>query len=138
LSAGFHSQMGYFRDDGPLYQLMLSEVEQRELDGLWQELDFIASAPVRQYTGFIWFERTDSAFMRDAEFDFARAEDKDCTSEEKVKRLSERYLAKARRNGASDTAIEAIETYFKNTDATFRWLVKARHAAEPRHRQGIQ
>src|SRR2546421_1123799 len=108
LSAGFHSQMGYFRDDSPLYQLMLSPDEQRELDRLWRELDFIASAPVRQYTGFIWFDRTDSRFMRDPEFDFARAEDKDCTSEAKMQRLEEVYVAKARRNGASDTALRAI------------------------------
>src|SRR5204863_5212421 len=32
LSAGFHSQMGYFRDDAPLYDLMLDENQQRELD----------------------------------------------------------------------------------------------------------
>src|SRR5262249_61629535 len=65
LSAGFHSMTGYFRDDGPLYDLVLDAQGQRELDGLWQELDFITSAPMRQHTGFIWFERTDSSFMRD-------------------------------------------------------------------------
>jgi hypothetical protein len=75
LSAGFHSMMGYFRDDGPLYELVLNRQQQRELDELWQELDFVASAPQRQYVGFLWFERTDSRYMRDPEFDFARAEE---------------------------------------------------------------
>jgi hypothetical protein len=133
LSAGFHSQMGYFRDDGPLYQLILSQDEQRELDRLWQELDFIASAPIRQYTGFLWFDRTDSRYMRDPEFDFARAEDKDCTSPAKMMRLEELYVAKARSNGASDTALQAIHDYFNSMSRTFRWLERAHAEAEPTH-----
>ncbi|MCP4170049.1 MAG: hypothetical protein GY758_04655, partial [Fuerstiella sp.] len=32
LSAGFHSMMGYFRDDQPLYDLILDETGQQELD----------------------------------------------------------------------------------------------------------
>ena len=138
LSAGFHSQMGYFRDDGPLYELILDDAGRRELDLLWQELDFIASAPVRTYTGFIWFERTDSSYMRDPEFDFARAEDKDCISEEKVKRLEEVYLAKAVRNGASETALQAIRDYFKEKSATFRWLEETQRRAEPTHIEGLR
>ena len=60
LSAGFHSMTGYFRDDGPLCELILDEHGQRELDRLWREFDFVTGAPMRQYTSFIWFERTDS------------------------------------------------------------------------------
>src|SRR5262249_35467283 len=41
LSAGFHSMTGYFRDDGPLYQLILDRNGQRELDRMWLEFDFI-------------------------------------------------------------------------------------------------
>jgi hypothetical protein len=138
LSAGFHSQMGYFRDDGPLYELMLDGAQRRELDRLWLELDFITSAPIRQYTGFIWFDRTDSRFLRDAEFDFARAEDKDCTSDEKVRRLSDRYLAKAARMGAGPVALEAIRDYFQRMGATFRALEKAHLDAEPSHLEGVK
>jgi hypothetical protein len=138
LSAGFHSQMGYFRDDGPLCELMLDDGQRRELDRLWDELDFIAMAPVRQYTGFIWFERTDSAFLRDREFDLFRAEDKDCTSPEKVHRLAELYIAKARGLGASETAIQAMRDYFTSMDARFRWLEKAHLEAEPRHVAALQ
>jgi hypothetical protein len=32
LSAGFHNLMGYFRDDQPLYQLLLDDKQQAELD----------------------------------------------------------------------------------------------------------
>jgi hypothetical protein len=49
LSAGFHSMTGYFRDDGPLAELMLDEAGRRELDRLWREFDFITGAPLRQY-----------------------------------------------------------------------------------------
>ncbi len=72
LSAGFHSMMGYYRDDEPLMKLLLTPDQCAHLDRLWQELDFVTSAPMRQYAGFVWFERTDSNTMRGAEFDFAR------------------------------------------------------------------
>jgi mono/diheme cytochrome c family protein len=133
LSAGFHSMMGYYRDDQPLYDLVLSEDEQREIDRLWQELDFIASAPHRQYQGFVWFERTDSRWMRDAEFDFARAEDKDVTSEDKVTRLAQVYRDKAIDAGARGESLQAIDDFFETINAQIRWVESARLAAEPTH-----
>jgi hypothetical protein len=138
LSAGFHSMTGYFRDDGPLYELMLDEQGQRELDRLWQEFDFITTAPMRQYTSFVWFERTDSRFMRDPEFDRFRAEDKDVTSEAKIKQLAEVYRAKAQSNGASEVALEAIDDHFKIISASIRWVEQARRAAEPSHVEALQ
>jgi hypothetical protein len=138
LSAGFHSMTGYFRDDSPLSELILDEPGQRELDRLWYEFDFITGAPARQYSSFLWFERTDSRFMRDPEFDFARAEDKDAASEAKIKALSEVYLAKARRSGASETALEAIKDHFANISASIRRVEQGRLAAEPSHIAGLQ
>ena len=133
LSAGFHSMMGYFRDDGPLYEMILDPVQQRELDLLWQELDFITSAPLRQYAGFLWFERTDSRFMRDPVFDFARAEDKDATSEQMIQKLSEVYLDKARNNGGGSSEIRAIESYFREINSQIRWVERARIEAQTSH-----
>jgi hypothetical protein len=138
LSAGFHSMTGYFRDDGPLYELMLDPAAQRELDSLWEEFDFITGAPIRQYTSFVWFERTDSRYMRDPEFDFARAEDKDVTSEAKIAALAEVYLAKARRTGAGAIALGAIEDQFRIISASIRWVERARRAAEPAHVRALQ
>src|SRR5205823_1952604 len=100
---------------------------------LWLEFDFITSAPMRQYTSFIWFERTDSSFMRGSEFESFRAEDKDCTSEAKIKHLADVYLAKARRIGASRRALDAIDTYFEDISATIRRVEQARLTAEPSH-----
>jgi hypothetical protein len=133
LSAGFHSMMGYFRDDGPLYDLVLGADEQRELDRLWEELDFVSNAPVRQYVGFLWFERTDSRFMRDPVFDFARAEDKNANSQGMIERLAEVYLGKARDNGGDDVALQAMEDYFHGINGQIRWVERARRSAEPSH-----
>ncbi|HEV8608385.1 MAG TPA: DUF1592 domain-containing protein [Tepidisphaeraceae bacterium] len=138
LNAGFHSQGGYYRDDGPLYELMLDEPQKRELDRLWKELDFVTGAPMRQYSGFLWFDRTDSNYMRDPEFDPFRPEDKDAASEKKIQQLAEIYSAKTRRLGANDVALQAIKDYFRDINTVIRWVEQARVAAEPSHLRAVQ
>jgi hypothetical protein len=134
LTAGFHLMQGYFRDDIPLYDLILSEAEKREIDALWHELNFMTLAPMRQYADFIFFERAEPPrFMFEADFDFARSEDKDCISQAKMDKLAKMYLAKAIKRGAKDDAVEAIEGYFKNMSATIRKVERDRLAAEPSH-----
>lgn len=134
LTAGFHLMQGYFRDDQPLCELVLDEEQQRELAALWQELNFITLVPLRQYKDFIFFERAEPPrFMREADFDFARSEDKDATSAEKMKRLAELHVAKARRIGASAEAVQAIETYYANIGEEIRRVERERLAAEPTH-----
>ena len=106
LSAGFHSQMGYFRDDRPLYELVLDAAQQRQLDDLWKELDFVTLAPVRQFKQFIWFERAEPpSFMASPQFNMFRSEDDDVTSEAKMAQLADVYLAKAREI-TNDVALE--------------------------------
>jgi hypothetical protein len=139
LSAGFHLMTGYFRDDTPLAELVLDDQQRRELDGLWEEFHFITLDSVRQYKDFIFFERAEPPrFMQDSEFDFARSEDKDATSEPKMKQLAEAYLAKARRNGGSGAAIEAIQDYFKSILADIQRVEQGRVAAEPSHLRALQ
>ena len=138
LSAGFHSMMGYYRDDAPLCELVLDDTQMRELDGLWQELDFITSAPMRQYQSFVWFERTDSTFMRDAEFDFARAEDHNVTSAEMIHRLADVYLAKARSNDGEGTPLTAVENYFAAMNRQIRWVEQARLESEASHLTALE
>jgi hypothetical protein len=137
LSAGFHSQVGYFRDDEPLYKLVLDDAARRELDTLWQELDFVTFAPGRQHRDFLWFERTDSRFMRDPEFDFARPEDKDSISSEMIQRLSEVYLAKVRRATTDQVAIAVISNHFQNVSLNIRRVERERLAAEPSHLEAL-
>jgi hypothetical protein len=138
LSAGFHIMTGYFRDDAPLSALLLDAAERAELDALWQEFDYVTAAPIRQYTSFVWFERTESTFLRDPRFDFARAEDKDVTSEAMIARLADVYLAKARAGGASAEALGAIADHFRIISASIRRVEQARQAAEPRHVAALQ
>src|SRR5262249_46514811 len=134
LTAGFHLMQGYFRDDRPLCELILDDAGRRELDALWDELNFVTLAPMRQYKDFIFFERAEPPrYMREAEVDFARSEDKDATSESKLKRLAEAYLAKARKIKAGDEAIGAIETYFTGISAEIRRVEHTRLASEASH-----
>jgi hypothetical protein len=138
LSAGFHLMQGYYRDDGPLCELVLEEAERRELDTLWEELHFVTLDSVRQYKDFIFFERAEPPrFMFEAEFDFARSEDRDAASEAKMDRLARMYLAKARSKGASEEALKAIETYFATMSAEIRRVERARIAAEPSHLRAL-
>ena len=138
LTAGFHLMQGYFRDDEPLAALILDEAGRRELDTLWQELDFVTLAPMRQYKDFIFFERAEPPrFAGGAEFDFARSEDKDATSVAKMTQLATAYLARARKIRASAEAITAIETYFADMSTQIRQVEESRRAAEPGHLQTL-
>jgi hypothetical protein len=133
LSAGFHSMMGYFRDDQPLCELMLDERQNQTLDKLWFELDFIADAPARQHSGFIWFERAEGRYLVDPEFDPFRSADKHVTSEEMIDRLREVYIAKAKRLGADEVALQAMREHFKRINASIRAVESARRSAQQYH-----
>ncbi len=159
LSAGFHLMVGYFRDDQPLYKQILDEQSQSEIDSLWQELDFVTFAPMRQYKDFVFFERAEPVwFMQEARFDFARAEDRNVTSDVMIQRLAEVYLAKASlqsadspqvagqpvesaldsgKQGGREQALQAIETFFTSISAKIRWVEQARLAAEPSHLKAL-
>lgn len=135
LSAGFHNMMGYFRDDTPLAELILDENGRKELDRLWVDFDMIAQIPERMHLEFIFYERAEAQTIKDHDFDFARSEDKDAISDAKIKRLSEVYLAKVRKNaGVQDSpAIQAMQEYFTRAAANIRAIEKIRLAAEPAH-----
>jgi mono/diheme cytochrome c family protein len=138
LTAGFHLMHGHFRDDTPLCELILTNAEREELDALWFELDFVTNSPARQYKDFIFFERAEPPrFMFEAEFDFARSEDKDAVTPAKMEKLAEVYLAKVRKRKASDDAVAAIRSYFAQMSAEIRRVEKARLDAEPGHLQSL-
>jgi mono/diheme cytochrome c family protein len=141
LTAGFHNSHGYFRDDQPLYELVLDDGGRAELDRLWDELNFFAFAPERQHADFIFYERAETSTFRGPEFDFIRSEDKDAASEAMVQRLAEAYLARARakfeENGGDAEAIPAIEAYFQMVNQRLRRFEALRLAAEPRHLEAL-
>jgi mono/diheme cytochrome c family protein len=138
LNAGFHSMTGYFRDDGPLYDMLLDGEGQHALDQLWDDFFFTSSVAVRMHTSFLWFERSDSSFMMSPEFSFTRPEDKNCTDEPVLKRLAAAFDKKARDNGASETVLQAIREHFEITNRNVRWLEKTRLETVPVHLQAVQ
>src|SRR4029077_5867198 len=125
------------RDDGPLYDLILDDKGRHELDRLWQEFEFASSVPQRMHTSFVWFERTDSSYMRDPEFDPYRPEDKSVTDQAKIKKLAELYLAKAVRADASETVQKAIQDHFQIVAANILRVEQERLAAEPSHLKAL-
>ena len=133
LSAGFHNLMGYFRDDKPLYDLVLDDPGRKELDELWRELDFVASANIRTWVQFYLFETRETAKGPQA----SGAEDKEITSAARINRVRDSYLTRARAAG-NETAIKAIEEFFTSVNDGIRWVEHARIAAEPSHLKALQ
>ena len=135
LTAGFHSQMGYFRDDAPLCELLLDDAQQAELARLWDELNFIATVPFRQFRQFVWFERGEPpSFMFTPEFNAFRSEDDDLLTEAKLNQLADTFTTKAKTTLAEDSpALKAVQDYFPAMNTAIRALEKSRADAEPRH-----
>jgi hypothetical protein len=136
LSAGFHSLVGYFRDDQPLYELLLDPKQQDELDGMWQEMDFVASATARMYVQFYANGgHQGGGGLRDDGNRPAAAEsnemDEDVTTEARIKQLEAKYLANA--SGGNEAGVKAIKDYFEWINQTIRAVEKARIDAEPSH-----
>ena len=128
LSAGFHNVMGYFRDDKPLYDLVLDEKGQKELDAMWQDLDFVALGLTRT---FIQFFLNDSGQARGP-----RPPDKEITSEAVVKQVAE-ALRNRVLQANNPIALKAIDEHFTWVNANLRWVEKAKIEAEPTHLKAL-
>jgi hypothetical protein len=135
LSAGFHNVMGYFRDDQPLYELILDDKQQKELDEMWQEMDFVASTTIRMYAQFSTSREARGKLDVEDETNevngVAQPEDKEVTSEVKIRQVEAAYLALAQ--GGSELGIKAVKDYFDWINAVIRQVEKARIDAEPIH-----
>jgi hypothetical protein len=94
LAAGFHLVEGFFRDDQPLAQKVLSDDEIVELDRLWQELHFVTNSVETLLRGFVWFERSEREVLHDKRFDFLRAEDPQLVETELLLKFETVYLEK--------------------------------------------
>lgn len=94
LAAGFHLVEGFFRDDQPLVNNVLTEAELSELDRLWKELDFVTQSVETLLRGFVWFERAERHVLHDKRFDFLRSEDPLLVEEELLSKFERLYLEK--------------------------------------------
>jgi mono/diheme cytochrome c family protein len=136
LSAGFHNVMGYFRDDQPLCELLLDERQQRKLDELWRELDFVASANIRTYMELaLNGTRGARDDFKDAEPLVTVLDEKKIASEAMIKQLEAEYLAVAK--DGNDVSIKAIKDYFTAANEGIRWVEQARLKAEPSHLKAL-
>ncbi len=135
LSAGFHSDMGYFRDDRPLYELLLDDKQQKELDEMWLELDFVASATTRMYVEFCSNGRRPTTAPAGSSQADMQSQNSEITSEARIKQMESRYLAQA--SGGDEVGIQAIKDYFNWVNDSIRSVEKARIDAEPSHLEAL-
>lgn len=136
LSAGFHNVMGYFRDDQPLYELLLDEKQQATLDEMWREMDFVASINIRTYVEFAKLgTRGTRDDFKDGEPQVGDIEVEQIIAEARVRQLEADYLAFAK--GGSAVAIGAIKDFFDNANTSIRWVQRARREAEASHLQAL-
>jgi mono/diheme cytochrome c family protein len=131
LSAGLHSQSGYFQDDQPLRDLILNDQDKKVLARLWTDLNLVTNAPLRQFQSMIWFERTDSHYMTNPDFSFVRAEDGDLGDEPKFSQLRTVFL-KDLNPRASAQARQGVVEYFDYMDKLFKTTASDRALAEGR------
>ena len=106
LAAGFHLVEGFFRDDRPLVEKVLTDEENAELDQLWRELDFVTQSAETLIRGFVWFERSEREVLHDKRFDFLRPEDPLLVENSLLNKFEKLYLDKMGIKRVGDT-IEA-------------------------------
>ncbi len=132
LSAGYHSVVGFFRDDTPLMQLILDDQSQREINGLWDQFDFIANFTARTWTQY-FFNQSGEVAGKGAESASPRPADHQITDAPVILAMRDAYLAKAAANPKNDPiAPEAIRDHFDRMNANLRSLETERAASEPK------
>jgi hypothetical protein len=129
LSAGYHSVMGYWRDDNPLVELILDEQGKAELDTLWTEFDFYANHTARTFIQF-YFNQAGEVRGGGAEAALPRPVGGEVTDSSVIAGVRDEYVALAKASG-NDVAAAWMPTHFGRIDSTLRSLEKMRAAAEP-------
>jgi hypothetical protein len=153
LSAGYHSVLGFFRDDQPLMELILDEKGQRELNRLWEEFEFISQFTARTFIQY-FFNQSGEVYGKGAESASLRPVGHEITDTPVIMELRDAYVARALADPTKDTtppevtdrffsadpnvkndpiAPEAIRTHFNGINATLRTFEKMHAEAEPTH-----
>ena len=133
LSAGYHSVLGYFRDDQPLMDLILDAKGQQELNRLWDQFDFEANYTARTWEQY-FFNQSGEVQGKGAESGTARPADHQITDEAVIMSLRDAYVAKAEADPANDpVAVQAIREHFDGINATLRRLEQEHAQAETKH-----
>jgi hypothetical protein len=137
LSAGYHSVVGFFRDDTPLMQLILEPEQQKELNRLWDQFDFVADYTARTWVQY-FFNQSGEVQGKGAESASERPADHQVTDEPVIFAMRDAYLKKALADPKNDPiAPLAIRDHFNRMNATLRRLEKERTAAEPKQLEAL-
>ena len=137
LSAGYHSVMGFFRDDTPLMDLILDAKGQRELNRLWEEFDYIADFTARTFVQY-FFNQSGEVQGKGAESASPRPANHEVTDTPVILGLRDAYIAKALADPKNDpVAARAIREHFEGIDSALRSLEKARVDAQAKHLEAL-
>jgi len=137
LSAGFHNVMGYFRDDLPLREMILSAKETVELNQLWREFDYIANHTIRTYDQY-YFNQSGEILGNGRESGSVRPTDKPVTAPSIIFGLRDQYLAKAQKDpNPHPDAIPAINAHYERVNNEIRAVEKDRVESEPLHLRAL-
>jgi len=153
LSAGYHSVLGFYRDDQPLMELILDDKGQRELNRLWEEFEFISQFTARTFIQY-FFNQSGEVYGKGAESASLRPVGHEITDTPVIMQLRDAYIARAVADPTKDTtppevtdrffsadpnvkndpiAPAAIRSHFDGIDATLRTFEKMHAASEPKH-----
>ena len=97
LSAGYHSVVGFYRDDTPLMDLILDEKGRKEIDRLWVEFEYIANFTARTWIQY-FFNQSGEVQGKGDESGTARPPDHEITDTPVIMSLKDAYIAKALAN----------------------------------------
>ena len=135
LSAGMQNMTAYFRDDSPLFDMILDEAGQRELNRLWDNFNYNAAVPARMHLGYL---SSEGGALRGPEFEQFRSENKYSATPEMIKKLAALSLARVQRNKPSDAVVSAVNEYFDRATTENSWLERTRTAVVPVHLAALQ
>ena len=137
LSAGNHSVMGFYRDDAPLMDLILSDKDRKHLDRLWEEFEYIADFTGRTFVQY-FFNQSGEVQGKGAESATARPVNNEVTDTPVIYSLRDAYLAKAAADPKNDPiAAEAIRGHFEGINSILRRLEVSRVEAQPKQQEAL-
>jgi hypothetical protein len=139
ISAGFHLIEGFFRDDQPLCNSVLSEEEKRTLDRLWDELYFSTNIHDKMLHGFVFFEREERSFLKHADFNSIREEDPNLGKEENLLRFEQIYLRRSNVTATgADLEKHPIHAFFEDIRQGLKRRAQQMKQAEPAYIRNLQ
>lgn len=137
LNAGYHSVLGFFRDDQPLMEMILDDKSKAEIDRLWNEFDYVAQATARTWVQY-FFNQSGEVQGKGAESASDRPVGKEITDASVIDAMRDAYLAKAAADPTNDPiAPEAIRFHYDGINATLRGLEKQKKEAEPKQLEAL-